>query len=78
MEVYNRLTQVSDRFGLDIRIEHLGSIYYDEAVPNAVRTQKLFCEAYPLSRASKSIKKIVEHLSESMEPAEIGWGKIFS
>jgi flagellar biosynthesis protein FlhG len=78
LSVFNRLSQVSDRFGLNIRIEFLGHIFLDPSVQAAVREQRLFAERYPNSPASKCIVDLASTLVDSMEPAEIRWGRIFA
>ncbi len=77
-DIYNRLAQVSDRFGLNIRIDMLGHIFTDKSVPAAVRKQRLFCELYPTSQASVCIHDIAVMLIETLSPSEIGWGRIFA
>lgn len=78
LNVYNRLEQVSDRFGLNIRMDYLGHIPSDKAVSAAVNQQRLFTELYPSYPASKCVRKIAESLVETLTPSEIGWGKIFA
>jgi len=78
IEVFKRLDQVSDRFGLDIRINYLGHIVHDVSVPKSVREQRLFAERYPDSPAAGCIGRIAARLMRTLEPREIGWGKIFT
>lgn len=77
-EVYNRLSQVSDRFGLNIRIDYLGHIFNDKAVSDAVRQQRLFTDIYPTSQASVCIHGIAKMLTETLSPSDIEWGRIFA
>jgi flagellar biosynthesis protein FlhG len=77
-EVYNRLSQVSDRFGLNIRINYLGHIFTDKAVSDAVRQQRLFTDIYPTSKASVCIHGIAKMLTETLSPSDIEWGRIFA
>lgn len=76
--VFGRLSQVSDRFGLNIRIDYLGHIYHDEMVQRAVREQSLFAEKYPGTKAAKCIANIAGQLVQNAKPAELSWGKIFA
>ena len=78
MDVYQRLTLVADRFGLNIRIDLLGHIFHDDVVRLAVREQRLFAERYPTSPATRCVADIAKTLAETLEPVEIGWGKIFA
>ena len=73
-----RLEQVADRFGLDIRIELWGHIYFDERVPKAVREQRLFADKYPGSAAAKCVRGIAKTLVSDTLPAQIGWEKVFA
>ncbi len=78
LDVFSRLSQVSDRFGLDIRIDLLGHIVHDPVVSTAVRRQMLFTEKYPNSPAAMCIYDIADNLVRTLRPAEVRWGKIFS
>ena len=46
LDVYNHLCMVADKY-LDISIDYLGGIPYDENLPKAVREQKAITEIYP-------------------------------
>jgi len=59
--VYARLSNATNHF-LGLPIEYLGYIPYDQNVSKAVRKQKLLAEAFPDSKASKSMSDIVEEL----------------
>lgn len=56
-ELYAKLTRVTDRF-LDVTLELVGTIPYDENVRKAARKQKAFIEAYPKSPASMAVKSL--------------------
>jgi len=60
-EVYSRLSNATNHF-LDLPIEYLGYIPHDRNVSKAVKKQKLLSEAFPDSKASKSMSEIVEEL----------------
>jgi flagellar biosynthesis protein FlhG len=53
LEIYNNLCTVADRY-LDISIDYLGLIPYDENLPRAVREQKAISELYPDSKAGEA------------------------
>ncbi|VAX22997.1 Flagellar synthesis regulator FleN, partial [hydrothermal vent metagenome] len=77
--VKSRLEKVADRFGLNVRLDFLGHIPTDDSVSRAVRSQRLFIEAYPNSKAAEAIRRIASRLIISRDPVEsIGWEKALS
>jgi flagellar biosynthesis protein FlhG len=56
-DVFKRLYQASEQF-LDIQLEYLGAIPFDESVHEAVKKQQAVLIAYPNSKASKAFHKI--------------------
>ena len=60
-EVYTRLSNATNHF-LDLPIEYLGYIPRDMNVPKAVKKRKLLAEAFPNTKAIKSMSKIVDEL----------------
>lgn len=63
-EVFKRLSIAVERF-LNISIDYLGYLPYDEAVRYSVRQQKPFIEIYPDGTISKNIMDIALRLLES-------------
>jgi len=63
-EVYRQLNLVADRF-LDITIEYIGYVLFDENVTKSVRRQKVVSELYPNSQASKCFVSIANKICES-------------
>jgi len=61
-EVYRQLHLVTDRF-LDITIEYLGCVLYDEKVTKGVKSQKIVSELYPDTQASKCFKDLARKIS---------------
>ncbi len=57
--LHDKLTRVTDRF-LDVTLEYLGAVPYDEYVRKAVQRQRAVVEAYPASRAAAAFKKLAE------------------
>lgn len=57
--LYDKLSRVTERF-LDVALQYVGSIPYDEAVRKAVQRQKAFVEAYPRAKASLALKAIAQ------------------
>jgi flagellar biosynthesis protein FlhG len=60
-EVYQRLNQATYRF-LNLNVEYLGHILYDEKLPEAVKQQQAFTSAYPNAPASKCLVALAEKL----------------
>ena len=63
-EIFRQLDVVTNRF-LDINIDYLGCVLYDEKVTMGVRRQKLVSDLYPNSPASKSLTKLARKISRS-------------
>ncbi|MBB6630469.1 MinD/ParA family protein [Clostridium algidicarnis] len=80
---YNKLKNAMNSF-LKMEAVYLGTILDDKKVTKAVRSQKPFVLAYPLSVASNDILSIAEKLNGSKEEETMGIGvqglfkKIFS
>lgn len=56
-ELFAKLTRVTDRF-LNVNLELVATIPYDENVRKAARKQKAFIEAFPKTAASMAIKSL--------------------
>lgn len=56
-ELFNKLFRVSEQF-LDVHLDYLGAIPFDEHVHKAVKKQKPVLIAYPESSASASMKEL--------------------
>jgi len=76
--IHNRLERVAERFELNIRIDLLGHIPYDESVPKCVKEQRLFAEWYPNSPASQCVRKIAKKLTKAPSPTGVGWSRVFA
>lgn len=57
--LYNKLSRVTERF-LDVALQYVGSIPYDEAVKKAVQRQRAVVEAYPRAKASLAFKALAQ------------------
>jgi flagellar biosynthesis protein FlhG len=73
-EVYQRLSQATDHF-LNLTIEYLGYILYDEKLSTAVKQQKAMVALYPQSPASKCLRTIAEKICRE-KPENDGAGSI--
>lgn len=58
-EVYTKMLKVTDRF-LDIALEYMGAIPYDEYVKKAVQKQRAVVDAYPRSKAAIAFKTLAQ------------------
>lgn len=77
-EVYRKLSKATERF-LDLSIEYLGHITYDEKVTEAVKQQKMFTEIYPYTQASKCLSSIAKKIClEQPKEYNLGSMKFFS
>jgi flagellar biosynthesis protein FlhG len=68
-EVYRQLHLVTERF-LDISIEYLGCIQYDEKVTRGVKNQKIVSELYPDTHASMCFRDLARKIS-NMPPMNL-------
>jgi flagellar biosynthesis protein FlhG len=68
-EVYLRLAQATNHF-LQLAIEHLGYIVYDENMSKAVKKQKLLAELYPDSPSIKCLREVAEKLCQPSQNTE--------
>jgi flagellar biosynthesis protein FlhG len=48
---------------LDIQIEYVGCVLYDERVPQGVRRQKIVTDAYPGCRASRCFTALAKRIA---------------
>lgn len=60
-ELFNKLFRVSEQF-LDVHLNYLGAIPFDEHVHKAVKKQKPVVIAYPESEAAVSLKELAENV----------------
>ncbi len=63
IEVYKTISLVAGRY-LNISIDYIGFIPYDENLPRAVRQQKTIVELFPDSRANKRFMEIARFIIE--------------
>jgi len=59
--LYKKMVGVADRF-LDVTIEHVGNIPFDENVRKAVQKQKAVYEAYPNCKASIAYRELARNV----------------
>jgi flagellar biosynthesis protein FlhG len=63
-EVFRQLSLVTERF-LDISVEYMGSVLFDDRVTKGVRQQKLVSDIYPEAQASKCFAKLAQRIQQS-------------
>lgn len=61
-EVFRQLNLVTTKF-LDIHIDYLGYVAFDERVPRCLKNQRIVCELYPESEASRCYSTLVRKIS---------------
>ena len=69
-EVFRRLSVAAEKF-LNISLDYLGFIPYDDSIPRAVRMQKAFIEAYPNCKAAENLRIIASKVMEGEDDAKI-------
>ncbi len=70
-ELFSKLSKVTDRF-LDVALELVAVIPYDENVRKSVRKQKAIVEAFPSSPAAIAIKRLAKKAIEWPIPNQPG------
>lgn len=70
-EVYDKLSKVSDRF-LDVALDYLGHVPYDEHLQKAVKRQKAVVEAFPRSRAAQAFQTLSKKVNNWPVPSASG------
>lgn len=61
-DLFNKLSRVSEQF-LDVHLDYLGAIPFDEHVHQAVKKQKPVLMAYPDSNATAALRELAENVS---------------
>lgn len=56
IELYKKLVKVTDRF-LDVALNYIGAVPYDEYLRKAIQKQRSVVDAYPRCRAATALKK---------------------
>ena len=66
--LFAKLTKVTDRF-LDVALQYVGAIPYDESVRKAVQKQRAVYEAFPRSKCALAFKAIAQKVDAWPLPA---------
>ena len=70
-EVYEKLSKVSDRF-LDVALDYIGHVPYDEHLQKAIKRQKAVVEAFPRSRAAQAFQTLSKKVNNWPIPSASG------
>lgn len=62
-ELFNKLYRVAEHF-LDVRLDYLGAIPFDERVHDAVKKQKPVLITYPESQAAKALLQLADTIED--------------
>lgn len=66
-ELYNKLARVSQKF-LDVTLDFIGSVPYDDCLKKAVQKQKAVVEAFPRSPSALAFKQIAKKAQQWPTP----------
>jgi flagellar biosynthesis protein FlhG len=69
-ELYNKLARVSQKF-LDVTLDFLGSVPYDDCLKKAVQKQKSVVEAFPRSPSAQAFKQIAKKTQQWPTPSDM-------
>jgi len=70
-EVYEKLSKVSERF-LDVALEYIGHVPFDEQLQKAVKRQKAVVEAFPRSRSAQAFQTLSKKVNKWPLPVQSG------
>ena len=70
-EVYETISKVTNRF-LDVALDYMGYVPYDEYVIKSIRKQRSVVEAFPRSKASMAYKNLSDKLNKWPVPRGAG------
>jgi flagellar biosynthesis protein FlhG len=70
-ELFSKLSKVTGRF-LDVALELVATVPFDENIRRAVRKQTAIVDAFPTSPASMAIKQLARKAAEWPTPAQPG------
>jgi len=70
-DLFSKLMKVADRF-LDVTLDYMGAVPYDEYLRKAVQRQKCVIEAYPRSKAAVAFKNLANKADNWPVPTVAG------
>jgi len=70
-EVFNKISTVTDRF-LDVALDYMGHIPYDENLQKAIKRQRAVVEVFPRSRSAQAFQTLSKKVNKWPIPASSG------
>ena len=70
-ELFNKMVKVTDRF-LDVTLDFMGTVPYDEYLRKALQKQKAVIDAYPRSKAAMAFKTLAKRADNWPVPRSAG------
>jgi flagellar biosynthesis protein FlhG len=70
-ELFNKISRVTDRY-LDVRLEFMGVVPYDDYLRKAVQKQRPVVQAYPRSRSAVAFKNLAQKTDKWPVPSAAG------
>jgi len=70
-ELFNKISRVTDRY-LDVTLEFMGVIPYDDYLRKAVRKQRAVVQAFPRSRSATAFKNLAQKTDKWPVPSAAG------
>lgn len=70
-ELFSKMVKVTDRF-LDVTLDYMGAVPYDEYLRKALQKQKAVIEAYPRSKAAMAFKNLAKKADNWPIPRSAG------
>ena len=70
-ELFSKMVKVTDRF-LDVTLDFMGTVPYDEYLRKALQKQKAVIEAYPRSKAAMAFKNLAKKADNWPIPRSAG------
>ncbi len=76
LDVYRKLSLVAAKF-LNVSVDYLGCVLYDENLPNSVIQQRAVIEAFPSSAASICYRELARELDQLQPRTDVNGGLQF-
>lgn len=70
-ELFRKISRVTDQY-LDVMLDYMGTVPYDEYLRKAVQRQKAVIQAYPRSRAAQAFKNLARKAENWRIPDQAG------
>ncbi len=70
-DLFNKISRVTDRY-LDVTLEFMGTVPYDDYLRKAVKKQRAVVQAYPRSRSAMAFKNLAQKTDKWPVPSVAG------